>query len=398
MHLSNREIFYRNLALPSTQPLGIEIERADGIWLYTPDGRRYADMVSGVSVSNVGHCHPKVVEAVTRQAQTYMHLMVYGEMIQAPQTQLARRLTSLLPSSLNSVYLVNSGSEAIEGAMKLAKRFTHRSEICSFKNAYHGGTQGALSILGSESLKYAFRPLLPGIRQLRFNCIDDLALIDEKVACVIVEPVQAEAGVILPENDFLLKLRERCSETGTLLVFDEVQTGFGRTGFMFACQKFNVVPDILCLAKAMGGGMPIGAFVASDEIMHSLTHNPVLGHITTFGGHPVSCAAALASLEVIVEEKLTETVETKAQIFVSKLKGHPRVKEIRQAGLLVAVDLHSERELDQAFTRLTENGLITDRFLFYPSAFRIAPPLTITEDECLYLAGVVVESLNEITD
>ncbi|OFY09089.1 MAG: aminotransferase class III [Bacteroidetes bacterium GWE2_42_24] len=396
MMMSNRDVFYRYLGLPSTQPLGIEIERGEGIWLYAPDGSRYADLVSGVSVSNVGHCHPHVVEAVVNQAKRYMHLMVYGEMIQAPQTRLAQKLTSLLPVNLDCVYFVNSGSEAIEGAMKLAKRITHRPNICSFRNAYHGGTQGALSILGCESLKSAFRPLLPGIRQLNFNNFSDLQLIDESVACVIVEPIQAEAGVILPYPGFLGELRQRCTEMGVLLVFDEIQMGFGRTGKMFAFEKYGIIPDILCLAKAMGGGMPIGAFVASRERMLSFTFEPVLGHITTFGGHPVSCAAAIASLEVIENEELLMHVERKAAIFRERIISHPLVKEIRQIGLMMAVDVGTEEFLISIYNQLLTNHIITDRFLFQPSSFRIAPPLTISDEECHQMAALVLKSLDEI--
>jgi len=396
MIMSNREIFYRNLGLPSSEPLGIEIERGDGIWLYASDGSKYADLVSGVSVSNVGHCHPHVINAVVNQANHYMHLMVYGEMIQAPQTIFAHKLTSLLPANLDCVYLVNSGSEAIEGAMKLAKRITHRPNVCSFKNAYHGGTHGALSILGCESLKSAFRPLLPGVRQLNFNDFSDLHLIDHSVACVIIEPVQAEAGVMLPETDFLKQLRSRCTEMGVLLVFDEIQMGFGRTGKMFAFEKYGVVPDILCLAKAMGGGMPIGAFVASRENMLSFTFSPELGHITTFGGHPVSCAAAIASLEVIENEGLLTQVDQKAAIFREKIIAHPLVKEIRETGLMMAIDVGDEKLLGMIYNQLLTNHLITDRFLFQPTSFRIAPPLTITEEECTLLAALVVKSLDEI--
>jgi acetylornithine/succinyldiaminopimelate/putrescine aminotransferase len=396
MQLSNRELFFRYLALPSNQPLGIEIERASGIWLYTPDGRRFADLVSGVSVSNVGHCHPNVVEAIVNQVQRYMHVMVYGELIQSPQTQLAERLTSLLPSCLNSVYLVNSGSEAIEGAMKLAKRYLKRPMVCSFYNAYHGGTQGALSILGHESLKQAFRPLLPGVKQLNFNSFDDLALIDEQVACVIVEPIQAEAGIILPKTSFLNDLRRKCNDTGALLVFDEVQTGFGRTGSMFAFEQFGVIPDILCLAKAMGGGMPIGAFVSSDQIMQSLTQNPMLGHITTFGGHPVSCAASLSAIDLIVDENLLCSVNEKASIFIDGLSDHPRVRQVRGRGLMIAVEMNNQDDLDAVMSRMTANGLLTDRFLFHTTSFRIAPPLTISTEECRLLLGLILKSLSEI--
>jgi acetylornithine/succinyldiaminopimelate/putrescine aminotransferase len=316
--LTNRQIFFQHLALPSQMPLGLEVERAEGIYMYSPEGKRYIDLVSGVCVNNLGHRHPAIVRAVKDQLDNYMHLMVYGEMIQTPQVKLAQRLTDLLPRNLNSVYLVNSGSEAIEGALKLAKRFTGRTEIIGFKNSYHGGTHGALTMLGNEEMKYAYRPLLPDVRFLQFNSKEDLFQITERTACVLVEPVQAEAGVIMPKDDFLMTLRQRCSETGTLLIFDEIQTGFGRTGKLFCFMDYNVTPDILCIAKAMGGGMPIGAFIADKRIMLTLTHNPDFGHITTFGGHPVSAAAAIATLEELTKNpNLINQVDEKGAIYES---------------------------------------------------------------------------------
>ncbi|MGB4624384.1 MAG: aspartate aminotransferase family protein [Bacteroidales bacterium] len=380
--LTNRQIFFQHLALPSQMPLGLEVERAEGIYMYSPEGKRYIDLVSGVCVNNLGHRHPAIVRAVKDQLDNYMHLMVYGEMIQTPQVKLAQRLTDLLPHNLNSVYLVNSGSEAIEGALKLAKRFTGRTEIIGFKNSYHGGTHGALTMLGNEEMKYAYRPLLPDVRFLQFNSKEDLFQITERTACVLVEPVQAEAGVIMPKDDFLMTLRQRCSETGTLLIFDEIQTGFGRTGKLFCFMDYNVTPDILCIAKAMGGGMPIGAFIADKRIMLTLTHNPDFGHITTFGGHPVSAAAAIATLEELTKNpNLINQVDEKGAIYESALKNHSLVKGIRRKGLLISVELPTVEINQKIIQELLQNGLVTDPFFFMPQAFRIAPPLIITKDE-----------------
>lgn len=380
--LTNRQIFFQHLALPSQMPLGLEVERAEGIYMYSPEGKRYIDLVSGVCVNNLGHRHPAIVRAVKDQLDNYMHLMVYGEMIQTPQVKLAQRLTDLLPRNLNSVYLVNSGSEAIEGALKLAKRFTGRTEIIGFKNSYHGGTHGALTMLGNEEMKYAYRPLLPDVRFLQFNNKEDLFQITERTACVLVEPVQAEAGVIVPKDDFLTTLRQRCSETGTLLIFDEIQTGFGRTGKLFCFMDYNVTPDILCIAKAMGGGMPIGAFIADKKIMLTLTHNPDFGHITTFGGHPVSAAAAIATLEELTKNpNLINQVDEKGAIYESALKNHSLVKGIRRKGLLISIELPTVEINQKIIQELLQNGLVTDPFFFMPQAFRIAPPLIITKDE-----------------
>lgn len=395
MFLTNRELFYRNLALPSDVPDALEIVRAEGIYVYDDLGNEYVDLVSGVSVSNVGHLHPEVVEAVEKQIKKYMHLMVYGKYIQSPQVQLAGRMAENLPENLDSVYFVNSGSEAIEGALKLAKRITGRTEMIAFNNAYHGHTHGAMSMLGNEEMKYAFYPLLPDVRFLNFNVLDELAQITEKTACVLIEPIQAEAGILIPDKSYIRALRERCDETGTVLIFDEVQMGFGRTGKLFAFEHFNVVPDILCLAKAMGGGMPIGAFVSSHENMHLLTHHPELGHITTFGGHPVSCAASLASLNVILRENLPHEANAKGRLFVKYLEGHPLIKEIRQIGLMLAVELVDGETTDRVVAAMYNNHLIIDRFLFNPNSFRIAPPLTITEDEIKMIARKILDSLNQ---
>ncbi len=393
---SNRDIFFHHLGLPSANPLGLEIERAEGIFLYGADGKDYIDLVSGVSVSNVGHRHPRVLEAVTGQLEKYMHLMVYGEIIQSPQTLLAGALAGHLGPGLDTVYFVNSGSEAIEGAMKLAKRHTGRTEVIAFRDAYHGGTHGALSILGSETLKYAFRPLLPDIRQLDFNDSGGLEQITRRTACVVAETIQAEAGIIPPVPGFLEKLRARCTETGTLLIIDDIQMGFGRTGTLFSHEGFGIVPDILVLAKAMGGGMPLGAFVAGRQVMRSLTHNPELGHITTFGGHPVSCAAALASLQVITGGKLADDAHRKGRIFRDALQGHGMIRAIRQQGLMLGLDLENPEQAARLTRAFVENGLITDRFLFRPRAFRIAPPLTITDDEIAEAIHRILMALNTI--
>ncbi len=396
MYLTDRELFYRHVAVPAEVPQALEIVRAEGIYLYDDLGNEYVDLVSGVSVSNIGHQHPAVVHAVKNQTEKYMHLMVYGKYIQSPQVRLAGKMAENLPPSLNSVFFVNSGSEAIEGALKLAKRLTGRTEMIAFKNAYHGHTHGAMSMLGNEKMKYAFYPLLPDIRFLNFNVLDDLAQITEKTACVLIEPVQAEAGILIPGKSYMKALRDRCTETGTVLIFDEVQMGFGRTGKLFAFEHFDVVPDILCLAKAMGGGMPIGAFVSSKANMLQLTHHPELGHITTFGGHPVSCAAALASLEVILREKLHEKAQAKGRLFVRWLQGHPLVKQIRQIGLMLAVELVNAETTDKVVKAMYKNRLIVDRFLFHDSSFRIAPPLTITTEEIKTVAGTILNSLNQI--
>ncbi|MBR3939077.1 MAG: aspartate aminotransferase family protein [Bacteroidales bacterium] len=390
-----REIFYQKVAQTTSSPIGIEIANAQGCYMYSPDGKRYIDLISGVAVSNVGHCHPKVVAAVQEQASKYMHLMVYGEYIQSPQVQYAEMLTKLLPPTLNNIYYVNSGSEAVEGALKLAKRYTGRGEIIHTTNAYHGSTHGAISIMGNEEFRYAFRPLLPGTRAIRFNNFDDLEHITTQTACVILDPLQSENGLIVPAEGYMEKLRQRCTDTGTLLIFDEVQTGFGRTGSMFYLNK-TVTPDILIIAKAMGGGMPIGAFVSSKEIMNSLTYNPILGHITTFGGHPVSCAAALASLKVIAEEELWQNAEEKGRLFEEALKNNSKLTGIRRQGLFLACDLETEEIYWKLLDRFIDNGLVTDSFLYKLNSFRIAPPLTISDSETNEAIELIIKSLNEI--
>jgi acetylornithine/succinyldiaminopimelate/putrescine aminotransferase len=381
--LTNRQLFLLHIGQTSTSPLMLEIEKAEGVFMYSPSGRKYLDLISGVSVSNTGHCNPKVVEAVKKQVEAYMHLMVYGEMIQSPQVRYAAELASALPPQLETCYYVNSGSEAVEGALKLAKKFTGRSKIIYFKNAYHGSTHGAMSIQGSEKYRNAFRPLLPDTMQINFNDFSGLDAIDKKTACVIAEPVQAEAGVIYPVKGYLEEIRRRCTENGSLLIFDEAQTGFGRIGALFATKKFGVTPDIIVLAKALGGGMPLGAFISSKEIMSSLVSNPELGHITTFGGHPVCCAAGLASLNVIIEEKLAETCPAKSGLF-KKLLNHPLILEIRGDGLLLAVKLAKPEYIPYVISHAPTYGIILDYFLFCNDSFRVAPPLTISMDEITF--------------
>jgi acetylornithine/N-succinyldiaminopimelate aminotransferase len=393
----SREYFHRHVAQTSDFPVGLEIERAEGSWIYARGGKKYLDLISGISVSNTGHRHPHVLEAITNQLGKYLHTMVYGEHIQSPQVQFAHKLCSHLPSGLDSVYFTNSGAEAVEGAMKLAKRCTGRTGILSFRNAYHGSTQGALSIMGSEEFKNAFRPLLPGTGLLNYNDVQGLLQITKETAAVFAEPVQGEAGVILGTNVFLQALRKRCSETGTLLVFDEIQTGFGRTGTMFAFEQVGVIPDILLCAKAMGGGMPLGAFIASSARMKLLSRDPVLGHLTTFGGHPVCCAAGLAALEVLENEKLLDGVREKSDLFLSLIK-HPAIRHIRSAGLLLAIEFEKEAMNQRVVAACLERGVITDWFLFNSSSLRLAPPLTITTEEILFACSVLLESIDTCAD
>ena len=351
------------------------------------------DLVSGFAVSNIGHRHPKVVQAIKDQVDRYLHITVYGEYIQAPQVKFAEKLCSVLPPQLNSVYFVNSGAEATEGSMKLAKCYTNRSEIIAFKNSYHGSTQGALSVMGNEYYKQKYRPLLPDILFINFNLLEDLKLITEKTAAVIMETIQGEAGIRVPEPKYMLALRNRCNQTGTLLILDEIQTGFGRTGKLFGFENFNIIPDILLLAKGMGGGMPIGAFIADKKIMDALKDNPILGHITTFGGHPVSCAAGLATLEVILEEKLITEVFAKEQLFRDCLQ-HPLIKEIRGKGLMLSVQLETFEQVEKVSKQCVENGVIIDWFLHCDSALRIAPPLTIAENEIREACVIIVKALD----
>ena len=393
--ISQRQLFLQHVGQTSDSPLCLEIEKAEGIYLIDVTGKKYIDLISGIAVSNLGHSHPEIKKAVHEQVDRHMHLMVYGEYIQSPQVEYAKLLTDQLPAQLSSVYFVNSGSEANEGAIKLSKRYTSRSEVVAFKNAYHGSTQALMSLMSNNYYTKAFRPLMPDVRLLEFNNDAQLEQISTKTACVIIEPIQGEAGVVLPTGNFLAKVRQKCDEIGALLIFDEIQTGFGRTGNLFAFQKYNVVPDILTIAKAMGGGMPIGAFVNSAKIMNSLTNNPVLGHITTFGGHPVSAAAAIASLKVLLNSTLIDEACQKGENFVSQLK-HKQIKSIRGTGLFYSIELQNSQKVQNFIKASLKRGLITDWFLHCDYRLRIAPPLIITEEQLNEVAAIMLDSFDEI--
>ena len=396
--VTHRQLFYQHIAQTSDFPLGLEVDRAEGIYIFeapTESGerKRYIDLISGIGVSNVGHRHPRVLEAIHNQLDKYLHLMVYGEYIQTPQTQLAHALAQTLPGNLDNVYFTNSGTEAVEGAMKLAKRYTGRTEIISCFNAYHGSTQGALSLSGDEHFKRNYRPLLPDIRHIQHGHHDDIEQISSRTAAVVIEVIAGEAGVRVPDATYLQTLRQRCTDVGALLIFDEIQTGFGRTGTFWAFEGFGVIPDILLCAKGMGGGMPIGAFISSAEIMSVFKNNPILGHITTFGGHPVSCASSLATLQVIQEQKLFESAEAKGQLF-KQLLTHPAIKEVRGKGLMLAVEFESFDVLKPIIDRAILNGVITDWFLFCDNSMRIAPPLIITETEIREACAVILNAID----
>lgn len=392
--LTQRQLFLQRLAPTSPGPLLLEIEKGEGVYLYDRDGKPYLDLIAGIGVSSLGHCHPRVTEAIKIQTDRYLHTMVYGEYVLSPQVQLADLMVQHLPDSLNSVYFVNSGTEATEGAMKLAKRYTGRTEIIAAKNAYHGSSQGAASLMSPTTFTQAFYPLLPDIKHISFNCETCLLNITEKTACVIVETVQGEAGVYPPLPDYLQKLRKRCTEVGALLVFDEIQAGYGRTGSLWAFEQQNAVPDILLLAKGMGGGMPIGAFVASQEIMKVLSHNPILGHITTFGGHPVSCAAGLATLQTILDGPYIAEVKQKEALFRSLLK-HSEIIAVRSAGLWLAVELKDFDFLQKVIQHCLTAGLITDWFLFNNRSLRIAPPLIIEEEQIRWACEVILDAIEQ---
>jgi acetylornithine/N-succinyldiaminopimelate aminotransferase len=388
-----RESFFKHLAQTSQSPPAMQFDRAEGSYLYDAGSEKYLDFISGISVSSMGHNNPAITSAIHRQVDNHLHLMVYGEYVISPQVTLAHAVSSLLPEKLQSVFLTNSGAEATEGAMKLSKRYTGRTDFVSFRNAYHGSTQGALSLCGNEELKNSFRPLLPGVSILDFNNIGQLEQIDERVAAVFVEPIQAEAGIIVPENNFLKLLSDRCRKTKTLLVFDEIQTGMGRTGNMFAFERYGVVPDILLLGKAFGGGMPLGAFISSNEIMSTLTFDPALGHLTTSGGHPVSCAAAQASLEILTSTGIVEEVNQKEKLIQKMLH---KTGSLRGKGLFYAVDFVSEEINREIIHRCMESGLLTDWFLFAPHCLRIAPPLTISMEDLERGCRIISESAKEI--
>lgn len=392
--ISNRELFLQNTAQTSNSPRLVEVEKAEGTYLYGPNGEKYLDLVSGFNVSNIGHRHPKVIEAIQQQLEKYLHVTVYGEFVQAPQVQFATALLENLPSSFGSVYLTNSGAEAVEGSMKIAKRYTGRRQIIAAKNAYHGSTQGALSLIGGTKYQEAYAPLLPEIDFIEFNNLSDLENITDKTAAVIVEAIQGEAGVRVPSNEYMQALRTKCTETGTLLIFDEIQTGFGRTGKLFAFEHFGIVPDILMLAKGIGGGMPLGAFVAPKEIMDVIKDNPMLGHITTFGGHPVSCAAALASLQVIKDEKLVEGVAERVALFRKELD-HPKIKEIRGLGLMMCLQVDNFDQVYNVSKYCAEHGVMIDWYLHCETALRVAPPLTISKEEILEACKVIRTALDK---
>jgi len=386
--MTNRQVFLNHIGQTSPAPLALEIINAEGCKLYDVNNKEYIDLIGGISVCNVGHRHPKVVEAIKKQLDNYLHVMVYGEVIQSPQTAYAKLLTDHLPPSLNSVFFTASGTEATEGAMKLAKRHTGRTQIAACNNSYHGSTQGSLSIIGSEYWRNAFRPLLPGIIHLTFNSLESLESITEKTACVVAETIQAEAGVIVPGKIWIQALRKKCDDTGTLLVLDEIQCGFGRNGMLWAFQQFDIVPDILLLGKALGGGMPLGAFIADKKIMDAFTSNPVLGHINTFGGHPVCCAAGYAAMQVLLGENIISEVPFKERLFVAHLR-HPAIKSVRSCGLMIAVEFENFEENKKVIDALIENGVFTDWFLFAPQCLRIVPPLTITEEEILQACRII---------
>lgn len=394
-----RKQFLEHVGQTSPSPMLIEVARAEGSFFYTPEGKRYFDLVAGVSVSNVDHANSEVVRAVQEQAADYMHVMVYGEMVERPQVEYARRIAELLPGDLDCVYFVNSGAEAVEVALKLAKRYTGRTELISMRRAYHGSTHGAMSMMGTpegEEWKAEFRPLLPDVKSINFNSFDDLMEITERTAGVLCEVVQGEAGVRLPNPEWLRALRDRCSEVGALLIFDEIQTGMGRTGEMFAATKYGITPDVVCLAKAFGGGMPLGGVAANRQILDSFTHNPCLGHITTFGGHPVCCAAGLAALNYLVNNNVVDNVERKGKLFEERVSLHPKVQEIRRSGLLLAVELGSSDYLYKLMEIFKEEGIMSDWFLYCDTAFRISPPLTISDSEIEECCAIIARSLDRL--
>jgi acetylornithine/succinyldiaminopimelate/putrescine aminotransferase len=392
--MNHRQLFLQHVAQTSPAPVALEIEKAEGCRLWDVHGKSYIDLIAGISVCNVGHRHPEVIQAIQKQLDHYLHVMVYGELVQSPQVQYATLLTRHLPDTLNCVYFTNSGSEAIEGAMKLAKKVTGRGEIIAFQNSYHGSTHGALSIIGDEYWRNAYRPLLPGVQHAVYNSHEVLSWITTNTACVVAETIQAEAGVNLPQQDWLTSLRDRCNEMGTLLILDENQCGFGRNGSLWAFQQYNIVPDILVLGKALGGGMPLGGFIANKQLMDAFTDNPVLGHITTFGGHPVCCAAGKAAMTVLLEEQLIDQVKVKEQLFLSLLQ-HPKIKTIRSRGLMMAVELEDAATLQRVIQRCIENGVFVDWFLFAPHCIRIAPPLNISEEEIREACVVILQVLDQ---
>ena len=394
MHQSEKNIFLTNIAQTTPFPFLLEVESATGIYLHTTDGRAYMDLISGVAVSNLGHQHPKVIDAVKKQLEKHMHIMVYGEYVQSSVNELAKILTDNLPKHLNSVYFCNSGAESIEGALKLAKRITGRTELLSFRGAYHGSTHGALSISANENKKYRFRPLLPDVGFLRLNEHEDLNLITNSTACVVLESIQGDAGIRIPEQQFLEALRTKCNETGAMLIMDEIQSGIGRTGKLFAFEHFGIEPDILCTAKALGGGLPLGAFIADKKHMDLFTKQPMLGHINTFGGNPMSCAAAVATIKVILEGSFLIDVERKGAKFET-LINHSAIVEIRRKGMMFAFEFESEEIVSKIVQDCLENGVICFWFLSCPDSFRIAPPLTINDEEIEKACAVINKAIEK---
>jgi acetylornithine/succinyldiaminopimelate/putrescine aminotransferase len=393
--MTQRQLFLNHVGQTSEAPLCFEIVEAKGVQLFDTNGKTHLDLIGGISVCNVGHGNKQVLDAIKKQVDLYLHVMVYGEVIQSPQVQYATALAATLPPKLQSIYFTNSGTEATEGAMKLAKRITGRTNMISFKQSYHGSTQGALSLMGSEYWQQAFRPLLPGVFQFEYGSQQAIDAIDNQTACIVLEPVQAEAGVLVPKLEWLKALRQKCNETGCLLIFDEIQTAFGRTGSLFRFEEVNVVPDILLLGKALGGGMPLGAFVSSKKYMDLFTQNPVLGHITTFGGHPVSCAAGLAAFEFLIVEKLIDQIHHKENLFKSLLV-HSAILDVKTCGLLIAVHFGSYDINKNIIDQCIVNGVFTDWFLFASNALRIAPPLTISEAEIKKACQIILQSIDEV--
>lgn len=389
--MTQRELFLRHIGQTSAAPLTLEIVKADCATLYDAAGKEYIDLIGGISVANIGHRHPKVIEAIQKQLDAYLHIMVYGEFVEAPQVQYAKLLTEYLPSALNAVYFTNSGAEAVEGAMKLAKRVTNRTQIIAFNHSYHGSTQGALSIIGDEYWRNAFRPLLPDVLHLEYNSFASINEITAQTACVITETVQAEAGILVPTKEWMLALRKKCTETGTLLILDEIQAGFGRTGKLWGFEHFDIVPDVLLLGKALGGGMPLGVFIADKKLMDAFTDNPVLGHITTFGGHPVCCAAGMAGMKALLEEGWIGTVKGKEELFTSLLV-HPKIKAVRSFGLWMAVEFDSFETNKQIIDKCIAAGVLTDWFLFASDCLRISPPLIISEEQIKKACEVIVKA------
>ena len=390
-----RQLFLQHVAQTSNAPIALEIVKAVGCELTDASGKKYIDLIGGISVANVGHRHPKVVQAIKKQADEYLHVMVYGELVQSSQVQYAKLLTGHLPSSLSTVYFTNSGSEAVEGAMKLAKRATGKTGIVAFKNSYHGSTQGALSIIGDEYWRNAYRPLLPDIQHLSYNSFEDLGQITNKTACVIAETVQAEAGIVDPKKEWLQSLQDRCREVGALFILDEIQAGFGRTGKLWGFEHFDVVPDVLLLGKALGGGLPLGAFIAGKSLMDCLTENPVLGHITTFGGHPLSCAAGIAAMKVLLEENMYHFVREKENLFKSLLI-HPNIRSVNSFGLWMAVEFESFEQCKKVIDECMRDGALTDWFLFASNCLRISPPLTISKEEIRKACNIILNATEQL--